>query len=59
MNTIPVRIVLVFALFSLAGFFAAGATTGTVVAVLIGALGLIGAAASLAIVIDATTPRTP
>jgi hypothetical protein len=56
-TTTAIRLFLVFALISLTGFFTAGATAGATVPVLIGALGLLAAAASLTAAIDISTPR--
>ena len=63
MQSIAIRLILVFALAALAGFFTAGATAGGTTAVLIGALGMFAAGAACAAVIDATPkpgrPRRP
>ena len=62
-NPTTVRLFIVFALVALAGFFAAGATAGGTVAVLIGAVGMFAAGGAVAAVIDATPkaghPRPP
>ena len=50
--TTAVRVFIAFALVSLAGFFAAGATAGATVPVLVGILGLFGAGAAFVAVID-------
>jgi hypothetical protein len=63
MPTIAVRVFLVFALASLAGFFTAAASAGGTTPVLIGALGMFAAGGAFAAVIDATPkaghPRPP
>lgn len=55
MHTTATRIFIAFALVSLAGFFAAGATAGATAPVLIGTLALLAAGASLTTAIN-TTP---
>jgi hypothetical protein len=56
MGAIAVRVFLVLALAALAGFFTTDATTGGILPVLLGALGMFAAGSAVAAVID-TTPK--